>query len=46
VLERRYLGALFEELPATAEMHELRELFTSFLERRLEADGAGTPGTS
>jgi HD domain len=35
VLKRGYLEALFEELPATEEMHELRELLTSFLQRRL-----------
>jgi HD domain len=35
VLERGYLETLFEELPATEEMHELREVLTSFLERRL-----------
>ena len=34
-LKRGYLEALFEELPATEEMHELRELLTSFLQRRL-----------
>ena len=35
VLTRGYLAALFERLPATEEMRELRELLTSFLERRL-----------
>ena len=35
VLKRGYLEALFEELPATEEMHELRELLRSFLQRRL-----------
>jgi len=35
VLERGYLEALFEELPATEDMHELRELLTSFLQRCL-----------
>jgi hypothetical protein len=44
VLERGYLEALFEALPATEDMHELRELLASFLERRLEEDGVGTPG--
>ena len=46
VLERGYLEALFDELPATEDMHELRELLTSFLQRRLEEDGAGAPGPS
>jgi hypothetical protein len=44
VLERGYLEALFEALPATEDMHELRELLASFLQRRLEEDGVGTPG--
>jgi len=45
VLARGYLKALFEELPATEDMHELRELLTSFLQRRLEEEGSGAPGT-
>jgi hypothetical protein len=45
VLERGYLEALFEDLAATEDMHELRKLLSSFLERRLEDEGAGTPGT-
>jgi HD domain len=45
VLERGYLEALFEALAATEDMHELRKLLTSFLERRLEEEDAGTPGT-
>jgi hypothetical protein len=39
VLERGYLEALFEELPATEEMQELRKLLTSFLQRRLGEEG-------
>jgi hypothetical protein len=47
VLERGYLEALFEALPATEDMHELQELLNSFLEHRLdEEDDAGTPITS
>jgi hypothetical protein len=45
VLARGYLKALFEELPATEDMHELRELLTSFLQRRLEEEASGAPGT-
>jgi hypothetical protein len=44
VLERGYLQALFEDLEATADMRELRKSLTSFLERRLGEQGAGTPG--
>jgi hypothetical protein len=46
VLERGYLEALFEELPATEEMNELGGRLTSFLQRRLDEDGAGVPCTS
>jgi hypothetical protein len=46
VLERGYLKALFEELPATEDMDELRDLLTSFLQHRVAEDGAATPGTS
>jgi hypothetical protein len=45
VLERGYLQVLFEDLEATEDMHELRESLTSFLERRLEEESAGRPGT-
>lgn len=35
VLKRGYLDSLFEQLPDTAEMRQLRELLTSYLEQRL-----------
>jgi len=38
VLVRGYLPALCEGLPATEEMHQLRQLLTSFLKRRLVHD--------
>jgi hypothetical protein len=34
VLKRRYLDSLFAQLPATAELTELRELLTSYLKQR------------
>lgn len=43
VLKRRYLNALFEDLPDTEEMRRLQDRLTTYLQRRLDKTGSGAP---
>jgi hypothetical protein len=45
VLKRRYLDSLFEQLPDTAELLELRDLLTSYLQQRVNAKSRWEQGT-